>query len=122
MDKRKYQSKTLIAEFSHHRETDEWYDKDSRFSEVAYRLKNGSIIIQYEGECFSQYGIAISFNRFIGRKGVVSINNDDYRIWMIVRKNDKYGDFIDWEKQYEDQLNKEYENMLKCVGTEELPF
>ena len=38
MEKRKYQTKTLIAEYKYLTEL-----KDFRFSETAYRLKDGSI-------------------------------------------------------------------------------
>lgn len=123
MDKRKYKSKKLIAEFEHRRKQSCWEDdKDSVFTEVAYRLKDGSIIIEYAGEKFSYYGIATSFNRFIGRKGIFSINEQDYRIWRIVRKNDIHGEFIDWEAEMEEIMNRDYESLLKCAGNEKMPF
>ena len=91
MDKKKYQSKTLLSEFSHQRVLDEWYDEDSKFSEAVYKLKDGSLILEFDGERFSQYGVAISFNKYIGRKGIMGINYADYCIWKALRKKDKYG-------------------------------
>ena len=32
------------------------------------------------------------------------------------------GFFVDWEEEIEDQLNEDHENVLKCVGADELPF
>lgn len=123
MDKRKYQSKKLIAEFEHYRK-DECFedDTDSKFTEVAYRLKDGSIIIEYQGARFSHYGIATTFNRFIGRKGIFQISKQDYRIWRIVRKNDLHGEFIDWEGQIEEIMNMDSESLLKCAGNDKMPF
>ncbi len=42
VEKRKYESKTLIAEYRYLSE-----NKEFRFSETAYRLKDCSIIIEY---------------------------------------------------------------------------
>ena len=122
MDKRKYKSKTLIAEFSFQRKIEEWYDEDSKFSESIYRLKDGSLILEYDGERFSTYGIAISFNKFIARKGIIKLDSADYRIWRILRNNNKNGVFIDWEDQYNSQLFMDHETKLKCTGNNELPF
>ena len=40
MDKRKYQTKTLIAEYQYLTELE-----DFKFSEFAYRLKDGSMVL-----------------------------------------------------------------------------
>lgn len=117
MDKRKYQTKTLIAEYEYLTKL-----KDFRFSESAYRLKDGSVVIEYDGECNSLYGLKLSFDKSIGRKGIYSIAEDRYDMWkaICIKRNDSF--FIDWEKEYEDQLNEEHENVLRCVGIDELPF
>jgi hypothetical protein len=117
MDKRKYQTKILIAEY-------QYLDKleDFRFSEYAYRLKDGSIVIEYDGANNSLYGLKLSFSKSIGRKGIYSINNYDYEIWKAVRSERENSFFVDWEKQQEEQYMEEYENSFKCVGTDELPY
>ena len=117
MDKRKYQTKTLIAEYQYLTELE-----DFRFSESAYRLKDGSIVIEYDGANNSLYGITLSFSKSIGRKGIYSINNYDYEIWKAVRSERERSFFVDWEKQQEEQYIADYENALKCIGTDELSF
>jgi len=119
MDKRKYQTKTLIAEYQYLIELE-----DFRFSEAAYRLKDGSIVIEYDGDCNSLYGLMLSFSKSIGRKGIYSINNYDYDMWKAVRAGRDKSFFVDWEKQQEEQYMADYEheNVLKCVGIDELPF
>ena len=119
MDKRKYQTKTLIAEYQYLIELE-----DFRFSETAYRLKDGSIVIEYDGACNSLYGLMLSFSKSIGRKGIYSINNYDYDMWKAVRAGRDKSFFVDWEKQQEEQYMADYEheNVLKCVGIDELPF
>jgi hypothetical protein len=117
MDKRKYQTKILIAEYQYLIKLE-----DFRFSEYAYRLKDGSIVIEYDGANNSLYGLKLSFSKSIGRKGIYSINNYDYEIWKAVRSERKNSFFVDWEKQQEEQYREEYENSFKCVGTDELPY
>jgi hypothetical protein len=117
MDKRKYQTKTLIAEFQ-----DLFEHEEFRFTEMAYRLKDGSIIIEYDGKGHSLYGIRIGFCKCIPRKGVYSIDNSDYEMWKRIRRKEIPGFFVDWEEEIEDQLNEDHENVLKCVGADELPF
>jgi len=117
MDKRKFQTKTLIAEYEYLTEL-----KDFRFSESAYRLKDGSVVIEYDGGCHSLYGLKLSFDKSIGRKGIYSISKDSYDMWKSICNQRRESFFIDWEKEYEDQLNEEHENVLRCVGIDELPF
>ena len=117
MEKRKYQTKTLIAEYHYLTELE-----DFRFSETAYRLKDGSIIMEYDGACHSLYGLKLSFNKNIARKGIFSINKDDFETWKSIRSQREDSSFIDWEKEYEDLMNDEHENVLKCVGENELPY
>jgi hypothetical protein len=64
MEKRKFQTKTLIAEYHYLTELE-----DFRFSEIAYRLKDCSIIMEYDGACHSLYGLKLSFNKNIAKKG-----------------------------------------------------
>jgi hypothetical protein len=94
MDKRKYQTKTLIAEYHYLTELE-----DFRFSEIAYRLKDGSIVVEYEGACHSLYGLKLSFSRSIARKGIYSINDYDFRMWKSIRSQIESSSFIDWEKE-----------------------
>ena len=117
MDKRKYQTKTLIAQYEYLTELE-----DFRFSEVAYRLKDGSIVIEYDGACNSLYGVKLDFDKSIGRKGIYSIDKNRYDMWKSICSKRNNSSFIDWEKEYEDQLNEEHENVLKCVGSDELPY
>lgn len=117
MEKRKFQTKTLIAEYQYLSELE-----DFRFSETAYRLKDGSIIMEYDGACHSLYGLKLSFNKNIARKGIFSINKDDFETWKSIRSKREDSSFIDWEEEIEDLMNDEHENVLKCVGENELPF
>ena len=59
---------------------------------MAYRLKDGSIIIEYDGKGHSLYGIRIGFCKCISRKGVYSIDNSDYEMWKRIREK-RYQDF-----------------------------
>lgn len=127
MDKRKYETKTLIAEYQYSMES-----KDFKLSEMVYRLKDGRIIMEYDGGRLSVYSLTIAFNKHIPRKGICSVSEDDYEIWKHIRsKND--GVFIDWEKEKQEQFeecenemfsmcNDEHENVLKSVNSNELPF
>jgi len=121
MDKRKYQTKTLIAEYEYQSKLE-----DCRFSEIAYRFKDGSIIIEFDGGGLSIYGLTIAFAKHIRRKGVYSINDEDFKRWKSIRHqrevDDSDSSFIDWEKEFEDLINEDHENVLKCVGTDELPY
>jgi len=117
LDKRKYQTKTLIAQYEYLTELE-----DFRFSEIAYKLKDGSIIVEYDGACHSLYGLKLSFNKNIARKGIYSISKYDFEMWKSIRSQIEKSSFVDWEKQYEDQLEEDHENVLKCVGENELPY
>ena len=117
MDKRKYQTKILIAQYEYLTELE-----DFRFSEVAYRLKDGSIVIEYDGACNSLYGVKLDFDNSIGRKGIYSIAKDRYDMWKSICCKRNNSSFIDWEKEYEDQLEEDHENVLKCIGENELPY
>jgi len=117
MDKRKFQTKTLIAEYEYLTELE-----DFRFSEIAYRLKDGSIIMEYDGAGHSLYGLKLSFSKNVGRKGMYSINNDEFETWKAIRSQREDSSFIDWENEYEDLMNEEHENVLRCIGENELPF
>lgn len=129
MDKRKYETKTLIAEYRNLSKLEE-----CRFSENAYELKDGSKIIEYDGAGLSIYGTYIAFGKNIGRKGVYSITDNEYKIWKAIRKENKEGYFIDWgkeaneqlEKSWQNQFNelvrKEHENILASITCDELPF
>lgn len=123
MDKRKYQSKKLIAEFEHYRKDDCWFDDaDSKYIEKVYKLKDDSIIIEFDGGCFSIYGIAITFNKYIGRKGVFEISKADYKNWKKVRANDVHGELMDWENEMDEIIEMDREIILKCIGNEKMPF
>jgi hypothetical protein len=117
MDKRKYQAKTLIAEYEYLTKLE-----DFRFSETAYRLKDRSIIIEYDGAGHSLYGLKLSFSKNVRRKGMYSINNDEFETWKAIRSQREDSSFIDWENEYEDLMNEEHENVLKCIGENELPY
>ena len=118
MDKRKYQSKTLIAQYDYSGDI----DAESRFFELAYQLEDGSKVIEYSGARFSVYGIKISFGKNIGRKGIYSISDKDFRTWKIIRSENKRGYFIDWQEIQDMQYIADYKSVLKCVGADELPF
>jgi len=118
MDKRKYQSKTLIAQYDYSGDI----DAESRFFELAYQLEDGSKVIEYSGARFSVYGIKISFGKNIGRKGIYSISDKDFRMWKLIRSENKRGYFIDWQELQEKQFISDYESVQKCVGENELPF
>ena len=117
MDKRKYQTKTLIAEYQYLTELE-----DFRYSETAYRLKDGSIVIEYDGESHSLYGLRLSFRKNVGRKGIYSISNYDYESWKSICKMKHDSFFVDWEEQYIAQLFMDHETVLKCVGENDLPY
>jgi len=121
MDKRKYQTKTLIAEYEYQSKIE-----GSRFSETAYRLKDGSVIIEFDGGGLSIYGLTIAFAKYIRRKGVYSINHEDFEMWKSIRRkrdvDDSDSSFIDWEMEIEELMNEDHENVLKCVGVDELPY
>ena len=128
MEKRKYESKTLIAEYRYLSE-----NKEFRFSETAYRLKNGSIIIEYNGEPLSLYGLKLTYKKNIGRKGIFSVDSDDYEFWKSFRKRIDGSSFVDYESErnediekvretYYKQVNAEHENILESLSCEELPY
>jgi hypothetical protein len=118
MDKRKYQAKILTAEYKSLHSYE-----DCNFTEMAYKLKDGTRIIEYKGNRLSLYGVMISFRKHISKSGVYSISESDSEMWKNIRgKNEKENFFIDWEKQYGDQLNEDYESALKCIGENELPY
>lgn len=128
MEKRKYESKTLIAEYIYLRE-----DERFRFSETAYKLKDGSIIIKYDGAPLSLYGLKLSYKKNIGRKGIFSVTNDDYEFWKSFRGGIEDGSFVDYEaeinddiekvrEEYYKQVNAEHENILESLACDELPF
>ncbi|MVX67301.1 hypothetical protein GKZ28_27100 [Clostridium chromiireducens] len=128
MEKRKYESKVLIAEYRYLCE-----DEKFRFSETAYRLKDGSIIIEYDGAPLSLYGLKLSYKKSRGRKGIFSVTNDDYEFWKSFRSRIEDSSFIDWEaernedlekwqEEYNEQINSEHENILESLSCEELPY
>ena len=128
MEKRKYESKTLIAKYSYLSENEEF-----RFSETAYRLKDGSIIIEYDGAPLSLYGLKLSYKKNIERKGIFSVNNDDYEFWKSFRGRIEGSSFVDYEaernediekvrEEYYKQVNAEHENILESLSCEELPY
>ncbi|EHI98774.1 hypothetical protein CDLVIII_2105 [Clostridium sp. DL-VIII] len=128
MEKRKYESKTLIAEYRYLSE-----NEDFRFSETAYKLKDGSIIIEYDGAPLSLYGLKLSYNKNIRRKGIFSITEDDYEFWKSFRARIEDGSFMDYEaernealeksrEEYDKQIDVEHENILESLSCEELPY
>lgn len=129
MDKRKYETKTLIAEYHNLSKLE-----DCRFSENAYELKDGSKIIEYNGNGLSIYGTYIAFGKSIGRKGIYSIKDEEYKIWKAIRKESKDGSFVDWEEeineqleetwqeQYNNKISLEHLNVLESIKTDDLPF
>ncbi|NRY60661.1 hypothetical protein DZE40_001756 [Clostridium beijerinckii] len=128
MEKRKYKSKTLIAEYRYLSE-----NKEFRFSETAYRLKDGSIIIEYEGAPLSLYELKLSYNKNIGRKGIFSVTSDDYEFWKSFRGRIDDNSFVDYEaekndilekarEEYNNQISSEHENILENLSCEELPY
>ena len=118
MDKRKYQSKRLIAQFDYSGDI----DKDSRYFELVYQLKDGSKVVEYSGAPFSIYGIMVSYSKGIGRKGLYSISEKDCRLWKLLRSKNEKGYFIDWQEMEDKQYIEDYESTLICVGAEELLF
>jgi hypothetical protein len=117
MDKRKYQTKTLICEYEYLSSLE-----DCKYSEKAYALKDGSKIIEYNGNGLSLYGVTIGFGKHIARKGVYSISDYDFEMWKSIRSDREDSLFIDWEKQYNAQMLEDYETVYKCIGENELPF
>lgn len=116
---RKYKSKVLIAEYNNNEKLENF-----SYTEVAYRLKDGSIIIEFDGQKCSIYGIKIGFNTYIARKGVYDISESDYCIWKRIRSKDNEGTFIDWELEIEfsdKQMDIDYDNTLRLVS-EDIPF
>lgn len=118
MDKRKYLSKTLIAQYEFLGSIDE----EDRFIELAYKLKDNSLIIEYSGAKYSIYGVKIDFSKHIPRSGIYKISEKEYELWKYIRSREKRGSFTDWEQEQEEQFELDYESLLKCVGSEELPF
>lgn len=127
MDKRKYLTKTLIAEYSGGSKVE-----GCRFKEFAYILKNGSIAIEYDGEEYSIYGVKISFSKSIGRKGIYEISREEYEAWKVRRKNDEDGYFMDWEEMQEEQFDEIFNTMFSVyddnnilqlvIDDKDLPF
>lgn len=129
VDKRKYESKTLIAEYKYLSELEEF-----RFSENAYRLKDGSIIIEFDGASLSLYGLKLNFKERIGRKGLYSIDDKDYKFWKLLRSDIDNSQFVDWEQEVNDQyeetwqeqynnfISMQHENILEKISGDELPF
>jgi len=129
MDKRKYESKTLIAEYHSLCKLE-----DCRFSESVYELKGGSKIIEYDGNGLSIYGTCIAFGKHVGRKGVYSISDNDYALWKELRKESKNSFFVDWEEErneyfeevvqeeYNKQISLEHSNILESISYDDLPF
>ena len=129
MDKRKYLTKILIAEFK-----DESKFEEVRFTETAYRLKDGKIIIEFNGNGCSLYGVKISFSKHIGRSGIYEIFEDEYERWKRIRCKNEYGVFVDWENEreesYKDYMeadilaisSMEHERVLELVSGDELPY
>ncbi|MFW2487778.1 hypothetical protein ACN077_04280 [Clostridium chromiireducens] len=128
MEKRKYESKALIAEYRYLSECENF-----KFSETAYRLKDGSIIIEYDGAPLSLYGLKLSYNKNIGRKGIFSVTNDDYEFWKSFRGKIKESSFVDYaaerndilekaREEFNKQINAEHENILESLSCEELPY
>lgn len=128
MEKRKYESKILIAEYRYLSEHEKF-----RFSETAYRLKDGSVIIENDGAPLSLYGLKLSYNKNIGRKGIFSVTNDDYEFWKSFRGRIEGNSFVDYEaernealekarEEYNKQINAEHENILERLSCEELPY
>ncbi|MVX66352.1 hypothetical protein GKZ28_21995 [Clostridium chromiireducens] len=128
MEKRKYESKTLIAEYRYLSKNEEF-----RFSETAYRLKDGLIIIEYDGAPLSLYGLKLSYKKNIGRRGIFSVTDDDYEFWKSFRGRIEGGSFTDYEaernddiekvrEKYYKQVNGEHENILESLSCDELPY
>ncbi|AGF57413.1 hypothetical protein B0P06_004290 [Clostridium saccharoperbutylacetonicum] len=130
MDKKKYESKTLIAEYKFLSKFEEF-----RFLETAYRLKDGAIIIEFDGASFSLYGLKLSYKKNIGRKGVYVINDEEYSFWKSLRgRDDNESYFVDWEKERDDQLEEtlkaelngqislEHDEILERVSGDNLPY
>lgn len=111
MDKRKYLTKTLIAEYSGGSKV-----QGCRFKEFVYSLKSGSIAIEYDGEEYSIYGVKISFNKNIARKGIYEITREEYEAWKVKRKNDEDGYFMDWEEMQEEQFDEIFNTILSVYG------
>lgn len=117
MDKRKYLSKTLIAQYEYFGETEE-----SKFIELVYRLKNGSIIVEYSGGKHSLYGIMVGFHEYIARKGIYKITETEYKVWKFLRKDSKNSNFIDWDEQKAELYAEDHESTLKLTGSDKLPY
>lgn len=128
MEKKKYESKTLIAEYKYLSSLE-----DFRFFETAYRLKDGSIIIEYDGAALSLYGLKLSYKKSIGRKGIYSVDNEEYEFWKKLRNNMKDSEFIDWEaerneeykkwqEEYYKELSEVHESALESISCNELPY
>lgn len=117
MDKKKYLSKVLIAQYEYLGETEE-----GSFIELVYRLKNGSIIIEYSGGKHSFYGVMVGFHKYIPRRGIYEITEFEYRVWKLLREDSESSRFINWEEQYSEQLYEDHETVLKCVSVNDLPF
>ena len=117
MDKRKYLTKTLIAEFQELSNIE-----DCKFSENVYRLNDGRLIMEYNGGRLSIYGLTLGFNKHIPRKGICNLDKENYDIWKSIRSKQENGFFVDWEKMQEEQFQTDHETVLKCIGSDELPF
>lgn len=117
MDKRKYLSKNLIAQY-------EYYGKleDEGYIELIYRLEDNSLIVEFSGDKYSIYGIQVGFGKSVGRKGIYGIIEKDFKIWKAVRKERENGELIDWEEMKQEQYFSDYEDSLKCSGNDKMPF
>lgn len=117
MDKRKYLSKTLIAQYEYYGKFD-----DDGYIELIYRLKDNSLIVQFSGDKYSIYSIQVGFGKSIGRKGIYGISEKEFNIWKAVRKESENSELIDWEEMKQEQYFSDYEDSLKCSGNDKMPF
>ena len=108
-------------------------DDLSRFAWLSIAAAAVTILLKTLGAPLSLYGLKLSYNKNIGRKGIFSVTNDDYEFWKSFRGRIEGNSFVDYEaernealekarEEYNKQINAEHENILERLSCEELPY
>lgn len=88
--------------------------KECFTNEFVYRTDNGRYYIHFEGGEFSEYGVKVGFNKNKGRSGEYEIDKFELEIWKDnginnSRKRPERYMFVDWEKEEEEAILKDFE-------------
>lgn len=108
-------------------------DKECYTNEFVYKTHKGRYFIHFEGGKFSDYSVKIGFNQYKGRSGEYEIDRFELNMWKnnalnnSREKPERYM-FIDWEKEEEGAILKDFEQnynemmLIENLTEAELPF